>query len=65
MCSSPSYTPPPTPPTPKPVDPMVSPEQQTAGVGDANSQTGVADDKRRNLRIDLASGGTTGNGLAI
>jgi hypothetical protein len=52
------------PPTPKPVDPMVSPEQATAGVGDVSGQTG-ADNVRKTLRIDLAKAGDTATGLAI
>ena len=58
--SAPAYVPP---PTPKPVDPMVSPEQANAGVGDITGQTG-ADNVRKTLRIDLANTGG-GTGLAI
>lgn len=59
--SAPAYTPP---PTPKPVDPMVSPEQANAGVGDISGQTG-ADSSRKTLRIDLANAGSGATGLAI
>lgn len=64
MCmpsSAPAYV---QPPTPKPVDPMVSPEQANAGVGDVSGQTG-ADSTRKTLRIDLANNGGSGTGLAI